>query len=203
MPDNEIVPTSPRSRREVWLEIAIAVANGMPEPDFQLYADNRIGSVDLADAEALKLWAAWLGAHIDELPGHRHVSAGVHANFGGRFGWSWNLSAPAGRPDPTEPEQELAVAFLTAVVLSGNEPFVTSKPYNGFLLQAYYLPDNDTNCRVVLSRDGETVREFIHPTDQIWTLLAQWTEWPEVNPERVLADGVGASMDALAQDGAE
>jgi hypothetical protein len=59
---------------------------------------------------------------------------------------------------------------------------VAGDEYNGFTLVAYEIPDNRQDYRVEFRNDGELVREFLYPAYRIYTLLAHWREYDEVNP---------------------
>ena len=99
------VPTAPLNRREMWLQIALAVArDGLPDPkDVSFYADAPgdapfsdglpYGCVTLtADTAAQAArWAEWAGI------GSRQVGTGnaLATHFSGaraRGGWFWNMS---------------------------------------------------------------------------------------------------------------
>jgi hypothetical protein len=57
---------------------------------------------------------------------------------------------------------------------------VAGDTYNNWTIDAYKIPGNTQDYRVVLSHDGTPIREWEYPAYKIWTLLAHWRENDEV-----------------------
>ena len=107
------VPTAPLSRREVWLQIALAVAKGMPEPSILRFNDTApIISLSVDDAAAAQRWAEWVGATASE-PTEMTLWWMANRDYGGRYGHSWHITTPR-RPalEPTDTEMALATELV-------------------------------------------------------------------------------------------
>jgi hypothetical protein len=109
---------NPKSRREVWLSVALAVArDGMPEPcSLNLYADVARISIDAGTLADFSRWATHLGVKVQDRlrsgDGQRWIyrASGPLAD-----GWHWgvNVSVPVGDP---EPSPELAAQVVSAIL---------------------------------------------------------------------------------------
>lgn len=107
---DDTVPQTPRPRRYVWLDIALAVAKTeIPAPyGLRVYEEHgpnaRIVSVDVRLLEDAEAWAKWLDA--DPL--------GFGAWTAARDGWFYQIHL-LGRKPPTEAEQAKAAEVIEAI----------------------------------------------------------------------------------------
>ena len=84
----------PQSRREVWLNIALAVArDGLPEPQALSMNPDHLVCMYLDTADECRAWADWLG--IEDSPRWQTKDNGTSSVWyhGDRFGWPWQISA--------------------------------------------------------------------------------------------------------------
>lgn len=107
-----------KPRREVWLQIALAVANGLPEPrELGFHPHIPLIGLDLdrtADAQA---WAQWCGA---ESARNNHYWDSSR-EFGGKWGYSWQIRGPR-EPEPVESiNAELALANELIDAIGGGQ----------------------------------------------------------------------------------
>lgn len=103
----------PQPRRDVWLQIALAVAqDGLPEPRSLNFNPNHIVCVYLDTADEARAWADWLEAessarwHADPADG----TTSVHY-YSERFGWPWQIAA-YNLPTSTLAQQVAAAILL-------------------------------------------------------------------------------------------
>lgn len=85
------------------------------------------------------------------------------------------------------PTAVIVVAALTEVVEPAEKPKCGPDPkirdtYGEFALEVFDLEPGNDDCFVVLLRNDEEVKHFTYPAYKIWTLLAHWKEYDEVNP---------------------
>lgn len=110
------VDAQPMSRRDMWLTIALAVAQGLPEPkELTLYAERCGLSVRLESVAALDAWADHF--KIDRRDSsHRHNGHWIHGwhCVDHPTGWTWQLMAYTEEPRTTEPSA-LAEQVVAAI----------------------------------------------------------------------------------------
>jgi hypothetical protein len=106
--------SNPKSRREVWLSVALAVArDGMPEPQNLTFYDgnNRIVCIALHTHEAVRDWCAAL--NFDD-PSKFSLNGSLWG-FGDRDGWAWQIKCH--RPEPPVAESSALAKQVAAAIL--------------------------------------------------------------------------------------
>lgn len=105
MPDNDSVQMT---RRWTWLQIALAVAHGLPAPQavsFGPQPEYRWVYLHVDDDGEAALWADWLEDATPDTTGMFRWSAM-------KWGWHWSICVPTPtKPDPAEGELALAAGL--------------------------------------------------------------------------------------------
>ena len=115
MPHTENTPTeTPASRRELWLRIALAVAeHGLPEPDIRLGDGKTYAYLRFNRHSHAATWGLWL-----DVPG-RHYD---RPDLGTRYldynavKWGWRLDVSGCEPLPAADDGELAAKVVSAIL---------------------------------------------------------------------------------------
>lgn len=105
--------SNPKTRREVWLNIALAVArDGMVEPiGLTMYDESRIIALTLHDHDGVRDWCAALGLDEPKL----NATDGSLWGFGDRDGWGWQVRCH--KPAPVVESSPLAEQVAAAILL--------------------------------------------------------------------------------------
>lgn len=113
--------SNPKSRREVWLSVALAVArDGMPEPiDFDVDQAAHSAYLRAAGRPEFDRWVAHLGLKVFEpMPSSDGVRNLLRAREANRAadGWYWSVQAYVpidAKPEPSELAEQVVAAILT------------------------------------------------------------------------------------------
>jgi hypothetical protein len=116
----------PKTRRDVWLSVALAVAQGLPatkhmrlhdasDPDWvRAGGDGSLASLDLSTHAEARQWAAHLDL-LDSASTQTHPDGDRGLYYSGvRDGWSWSISAI----EPSEPSTSELAAQVVAAILT-------------------------------------------------------------------------------------
>jgi hypothetical protein len=115
--------TKPASRREVYLTVALAVAQGLPEPwSVRLYdatvrgwpqSNGPLVAIELTTHADATAWAAWLGCEDNK----REYTFGdsIHVAYSdSRYGWDWRVESTIDSA-PVVVEADAAAAIEAAL----------------------------------------------------------------------------------------
>lgn len=76
---------------------------------------------------------------------------------------------------------ELLMKHHTPVTEIGPEPKIRDT-HGEYAIEVFDLEPGGADCFVVLRQGDEELKHFRYPAYKIWTLLAHWKEYDEVNP---------------------
>jgi hypothetical protein len=103
-----------KTRREVWLSVALDVAQGLPEPNMLHIHETdgqRIVSLGMQCHAEVRTWAEHLGLGRCELNG---PDGSLWAPHYERDGWSWQIACHLAEPAP-EPDPAVAAVVMAAL----------------------------------------------------------------------------------------